>query len=129
MKKRVIDSKNVPIWQSPDGIRRVSPIVGKENCGAKQMCTSFFWLSPGQKTVADVHPDSEEIYYVVSGEAKLFLGDETFHVAEGMTIFIPEGISHQSINTGKKDLCYFCVFSPPLVGPWRHEVENWPRIR
>lgn len=127
--ERVIDPKKVPVWQSPDATRRVSPLIGGENCGAKEICTSLFWLAPGQKTVPDVHPDSEEVYYVVSGEAELLLEGKTFHVAEGMIVYIPSGVTHQSINTGAEDLCYFCAFSPPPVGPWRHETENWPRIR
>ena len=126
--ERVIDSRELPVWQSPDGARRVSPGVGRDNCGAKGICTSLFWLAPGQETVLDVHQGSEEIYYVVSGEARLLLEGETFRVAKGMTVYIPAGASHQSINTGEEDLCYFCAFSPPPAGPWRHETENWPRV-
>ena len=93
------------------------------------MSTTLFWLAPGHKTVPDIHPDSEEIYYVVGGKATLLIEDETFQVVEGMTIYIPPGAVHQSINTGDKDLCYFCAFSPPLAGPYRHEVESWRKIR
>ena len=127
--QRVIDPKGFPIWQSPDGARKVGLLIGTENCGAKGMFTILFWLAPGQKTIHDVHPNSEEICYVVSGKATLLLENETFQVVEGMTIYIPPGAVHQSINTGEKDLCYFCVFSPPLAKPYRHEVENWRKIR
>jgi len=127
--ERVIDPKKVPAWQSPDAARTVSFLTGRENCGAKEICTTLFWLAPGKKTVPDVHPDSEEVYYVVAGEADLLLEGKTFHVSKGMVAFIPAGVTHQSVNTGAEDLCYFCVFSPPPVGPWRHEVENWRKIR
>ena len=98
--ERVIDPKKAPVWQSPDAARRVSPLIGRENCGAKGICTSLFWIAPGQKTVPDVHPDIEEVYYVVSGEAKLLLEGKTFHVAQG---------------TNLKSVFFACKYAIPIM--------------
>ena len=125
----VMDPEKLPVWQSRDGARRISPLVAGDTCSARGLYTAMFWVAPGRRTLPDVHPDAEEIYYVVSGQARLVMGEETFEVSRGMTVYVPEGVTHQSFNTGNEDLCYFCVFSPPPAGPRIHEAQNWLRIR
>ena len=63
--RMVVDQKAYPVWQAPDKSRKAS----KETSGAEHLSAGLFWLAPGQKTEADIHPDAEEIYYVVSGRA------------------------------------------------------------
>ena len=37
------------------------------------------------------------------------LGEETYTVRKGMTVFIPANVPHQSFNRGKEDLVYYFV--------------------
>ena len=60
----VVDQKAYPVWQAPDKSRKVNLQVSKETCGGEHLSAGLFWLAPGQKTEADIHPDAEEIYYV-----------------------------------------------------------------
>lgn len=113
----IIDPEKFPLLQSPDASRRVSYLVGEETCGAKWISAGLFWLVPGETTIPDIHPKSEELYYVVSGQGKLILDGDVHQVSRGMVIYIPAGVTHQSINTGREDLCYFFAFSPPPTEP------------
>jgi mannose-6-phosphate isomerase-like protein (cupin superfamily) len=125
----VIDQKDYPIWQAPDSSRKVSLLVSKENCGAEHISAGSFWLAPGHQTVADVHPDAEEIYYVVSGEGRLVMDGEEFRVSKGMTVYIPAGVVHQSFNDGDEELVYFYAFCPPPAGMSKQQAEGWRKIQ
>lgn len=125
----VIDQNDYPIWQAPNLSRKVSLLVSKENCGAEHISAGSFWLAPGHETVADIHPDAEELYYVVSGEGRLVMDGEEFRVSKGMTVYIPAGVTHQSFNDGDEELCYFYAFGPPPTGPSKQEGEGWVKIQ
>ena len=125
----VINQKDYPIWQAPDLSRKVSLLVSKENCRAEHISAGLFWLAPGHETVADIHPDAEEIYYVVSGEGKLVMDGEEFRVSEGMTVYISAGVEHQSFNDGDEELIYFYAFGPPPTGAAKQQVEGWVKIQ
>ncbi|HCK72361.1 MAG TPA: hypothetical protein DHW38_12350 [Planctomycetaceae bacterium] len=127
--KCVIDPASSPVWEAPDGSRTVSPLIGPDECGANEMVTGLWILRPGHQSEPDIHPDAAEIYYVVSGEGKLLLDDEEYTVKEGMTVYIPQGVVHQTFNTGESDLGYYFIFAPPPGGPPRQEAESWNKIQ
>lgn len=125
----VIDPKDLPVWQAPDDSRRVNLLVCEETCDAKDLCAGLFWLHPGHETEADVHPESAEIYYVVSGSGRLVMDGEEYRVSKGQTVYIPAGVDHQSFNDGDEDLCYFYAFAPPPPGKTKQEQQGWNRIQ
>ena len=125
----VIDPKGAPVWEAPDGSRTVSPLIGPQECDAKEMVTGLWILRPGEQSEPDIHPDAAEIYYVVCGQGRLLLDDEEYTVSQGMTIYIASGVVHQTFNDGAEDLGYYFIFAPPPGGPPRQETENWNQIR
>ena len=124
----VIGQRDYPVWQAPDQSRKVNLQVSRETCGANHISAGLFWLSPRQETQADIHPDAEEIYYVVGGSGLLVMDGEEFRVAKGMTVFIPAGVEHQSFNDGDEELCYFYAFGPQPAGPPKQEEQGWIRL-
>ena len=112
----VIDPEGFPVWEAQDQSRCVSPLITDESCGSDRMLTGLWRLHPGHESDMDVHPAEDEIYYVVSGEGKLVMGDEEYIVRKGMTVFIPANVHHQSFNTGDEDLVYYFIFTPAPVG-------------
>ena len=68
------------------------------------------------------------ILYVVSGAGVLRLGEERFQVRQGMTVYIPMGVEHQTFNTGTEDLCYYWAFAPPPSGPSKAEEQGWKQL-
>ena len=71
----VIQADQHAMWQAPDGSREVAPLITEETCGAQSCSAGLWWLRPGQECSPDIHPDADELYYVVSGRGKLLLGD------------------------------------------------------
>ena len=125
----VMDPKDFPVWQAPNNSRRLNVLVSEDTCAAKTMAAVFFWLHPGHETDPDIHPNSPELYYVVSGEAKLVMDGEEYRVKKGMTVYIPAGVVHQSFNDGDEDLCYFYAFAPPPSEPSKVETQGWHQVK
>ncbi len=48
-------------------------------------------VPPGTRTVLHRHARSEELYYIVAGEGRMFLDHDTFAVTVGDSICIPPG--------------------------------------
>jgi len=125
----VMHPKDLPLWQAPDGSRKVNMMVGPQTCGAEEISAGLWWLAPGNQSEADVHPEAAEIYYVVSGQGRLVMDEDEFEVSQGMAVYIPAGVKHQSFNTGEEDLCYFYAFAPPPPGTSKQEEQGWIRIQ
>ena len=47
------------------------------------------------------HPDSDEVFFVVSGEMKLELREKTIHLKEGEMCVVPKGVEHRPICTSE----------------------------
>ncbi|AAB84858.1 conserved protein [Methanothermobacter thermautotrophicus str. Delta H] len=64
--------------------------------------------------------ESVEVYYIMEGEATMHIDDESFTVKEGDAIHIPSGAVQYIENTGKSELSFLCIVSPP----WRRDYED-----
>ena len=69
-------------------------------------------LPVGGQTTPHYHPRAEEIYYILSGQGEMRLGDESCAVVPGDAIAIPPGIEHQITNTGDAILKFICCCAP-----------------
>ncbi|MBM3265532.1 MAG: cupin domain-containing protein [candidate division Zixibacteria bacterium] len=121
----IIQPSTLPTWEARDTSRCVTPLITRETCGSDRMVTGLWRLYPGHESDPDLHPDADEIYYVVAGEGRLVLGDESYTVRAGMTVFIPANVRHQSFNAGPEDLVYYFIFAPAPAGPSMQEAQGW----
>jgi quercetin dioxygenase-like cupin family protein len=51
----------------------------------------------------------EHEQYVLRGQAKIGIGDETYEVKMGDAVFIPEGAIHFYQNTGEEPFEFLCI--------------------
>ena len=65
--------------------------------GGKSIHINEGTLKAGCSTAGGVHT-ATEIYYVVKGEAVLYLGDEKFDIKAGSLVYIPAGVFHALDN-------------------------------
>ena len=108
MKVWVVRPSEMEEYECFDPPRTVMPLITEELCGAVNLTAGFFRLKPGDISKNDIHAE-EEMYYVVSGRARIVIDHETFLVEPGMVVFIPPDRWHQSTSIGKAELCYFWV--------------------
>jgi mannose-6-phosphate isomerase-like protein (cupin superfamily) len=52
------------------------------------------------------HTDKDQVFYIVSGEGVVKLGDEQHPVKPGYLVYVPAGLIHQSVTIGEEPLCY-----------------------
>lgn len=57
-------------------------------------------INAGAKNPKHLHPNSDEMLYLLEGELDHSLGDEMYHLTPGMSIHIPQGVEHDARNTG-----------------------------
>ena len=64
-------------------------------------------LGKGKEIESHIDP-MEEIYFIMSGEGEMTVGDDSRHVVQGDAIWVPAGSSHSLLNTGQVD-CFILV--------------------
>ena len=71
-------------------------------------------LQPGEEIGNEVHPKVDQFFRLEQGEAKfIFNGKEAHVVRDGEAVIVPAGTFHNVINTGKKQLKLYTIYSPP----------------
>lgn len=70
-------------------------------------------LPPGGQTDRHHHKVSEEMYYLVEGEALMEIDGEERAVVAGDAVLIPVGSWHQITNTGSGEMRMIVTCAPP----------------
>ncbi len=85
-----------------------------ETAGTKNMTFSVGYFAPGEGLKSHLHPESEEVYYVVRGEGTVHLGEERkpLPIEPDTAIYIPPGKIHGVENSGE-DRLVICFFVAP----------------
>lgn len=61
----------------------------------------------------EVHPNTDQMIFIVDGEAEAKLNGETRRVEEHDVVFVPAGTTHNFTNVDDEDLKLFTVYAPP----------------
>jgi mannose-6-phosphate isomerase-like protein (cupin superfamily) len=59
-------------------------------------------INPGQRNALHMHPNCEELLYVISGSAENIIGSKKVTIGPGDLVRIPKGVPHQAITIGSK---------------------------
>ena len=71
-------------------------------------------LQPGEDIGNEVHTKVDQFFRLEQGEAKFVLNGKEVHVVrDGEAVIVPAGTFHNVINTGKKQLKLYTIYSPP----------------
>jgi mannose-6-phosphate isomerase-like protein (cupin superfamily) len=85
--------------------------VLKDNKTLKNLVLSSTMLKPNQSTRGHSHPGQEEVYYFVSGQGTMQLGEDSVFVVEaGDVVLVPDGDWHRVFNMNPEPLYFVCVF-------------------
>jgi quercetin dioxygenase-like cupin family protein len=77
-------------------------------------------LEPGEAPPLHIHPDTEQIFYMLQGEGELRVGDEgrdSYRVKPGDVVRIPPATWHRIINDGAIDIRYVSIDAFPGARP------------
>ncbi len=67
----------------------------------------------GKSNARHIHPNCEEVVYVLEGEVEHTLGDQSTRLRAGDLIVVPRGTPHQLLNQSDAPVRAFIVFSSP----------------
>jgi mannose-6-phosphate isomerase-like protein (cupin superfamily) len=71
-------------------------------------------IPPGEDIGSEVHPSTDQIFFVVEGEGKAVLDGKASEIGEDDVVFVPAGAEHNLINTKKReDLKLVTIYAPP----------------
>ena len=101
----------VPVFTTKDG-SEIRELLAHRNSSIRNQSLAEARLAPGLATTPHFHPRTEEIYYILSGEAEMTLDGKQHTVSTGDAIAIPPGCLHTSHNTGKQILVFLCCCAP-----------------
>ena len=90
---------------------------GTANCFEAVYDTS---LDPQESIPLHFHPDSEEIYYILSGYGIMTIADEKEEISRADVIYIPRNALHTILNTASVPLRFITV----TVKVSKDEKEN-----
>jgi mannose-6-phosphate isomerase-like protein (cupin superfamily) len=55
-------------------------------------------LQGGKRSDYHVHPNAEQVYYILRGRGALIVDGERYPVREGDVVYLPPGVYHQAVN-------------------------------
>ena len=105
-----------PSWRS---MLPETSAVPMHSFGTEQMAVQAFVFSPGRGFSPHAHANSEQVLYVIEGEAMIQLDDEERTVGPGAAVVVPRHVIHRVENRGDDQLVLMMVSTPPLhEGPY-----------
>jgi mannose-6-phosphate isomerase-like protein (cupin superfamily) len=90
----------------------------------KNLDFAFAVVDVGKRSPDHYHKVTEEIYHILDGQGRMYIGDEVAVVGPGMTILIPVSTVHSLENTGTIPLRFIVISSPPYNKCDDHEVHQ-----
>ncbi len=108
----VVRLEDAPVRKALGGTLKT--IFTPENVGAKNFRFSVGYFDPNEGLQVHIHPESEEVYYVVSGKGIVYLGKDRKQISiePGMSLYVDAGTPHGITNTGKEKLIVAFFVAP-----------------
>jgi quercetin dioxygenase-like cupin family protein len=91
------------------GVRK-HELIGEAE-GARQYRVRYFEVPPGGATARERHPHDHGVM-IVSGRARVTLGDHVHEVGEGDVVYVAGDELHCFETLGEKPLGFVCVVGP-----------------
>ncbi len=70
-------------------------------------------FEPGQSEKVHVHAGSDKFYLVVSGKARMTVGDETREVMSGTVVWAPADVPHGVVEALERTVLLVAIAPPP----------------
>ena len=90
----------------------IREILAPRNSSIRNQSLAESRVLPGKSTEEHIHPNTEEIYYVLKGKGKISVEGEVRDIRPGDGIALLPGKRHKLWNTGKSDLVFLCCCAP-----------------
>jgi mannose-6-phosphate isomerase-like protein (cupin superfamily) len=100
-----------PLWSEAE---QAKPIAVRRLRSTAEISISLIRLAGAEQP--HIHKDHDLVVVLLSGQARLHLGNRTVDVRPGDVMEIPRGVVHWAENTGPGASEVYAIFSPPFDG-------------
>jgi quercetin dioxygenase-like cupin family protein len=107
----VIRSADIEPVEAPWG--GLKWIANQHLIAAAEQTFGVVFINPGQHNPLHLHPNCEELLYVLSGECDHRLDEDVVHLGPGDLICVPRGVRHNATCTSWEPLRIIVSFSSP----------------
>ena len=124
----IVDVRNlqeVPAFTTKDG-SEIRELLAHRNSSITNQSLAEARLPVGACTTPHLHPQCEEIYYLLEGTGRMQVEDEVREVTIGDAIAIPPGARHQITNNGQVTLRFLCCCAPAYEHDDTVLLSDWP---
>ena len=70
-------------------------------------------LHPGEDIGEEIHPDIDQLFFMVDGKAHLVMDGKPYLLDEHDVVLVPAGVKHNLTNTSRKPIKLYTVYGPP----------------
>jgi quercetin dioxygenase-like cupin family protein len=92
---------------SPDKAVKADLFLGR------QLFAGLNCFEPGQSQKVHVHAGADKFYLIVSGKARMIVGDETREVGEGTMVWAPADVPHGVVEALERTVMLVAISPPP----------------
>lgn len=104
----MLDVVNVhKVKEFKEGVR-----VSRKVIDTEKILAHYHFYSHGAKVAPHKHDDSEDVYYVIEGEASVTVGEEKRILREGDILLIQKKTVHEVVNRSGKPLIILDILIP-----------------
>jgi mannose-6-phosphate isomerase-like protein (cupin superfamily) len=103
--------EQVPAFITKDGSEIRELLAYRNSCIQRQSLAEAR-VPVGGSTTPHYHPQTEEIYFILEGQGRMQVDDQSQDVNPGDAIAIPPGARHQITNIGSVPLRLLCCCAP-----------------
>lgn len=134
MNRPVVRRDDCQLWEIPGDQRRFMGLYFERDITPTANVASGIVILPAgaEQPKLSVHPDSEEIYYVVRGTGVFVLGEAEHPVESGTAVYVAPGAGHRARNTGEEEMELFWVNTPSCFGPvggYKEFTSQWNQVQ
>jgi len=87
-------------------------LVDRANTAISSVSLAHATVAAGTETVWHRLNGTDEIYFILSGHGRVWVGDESLEVGPGDTVWIPAGVGQKIRNLGLAPLTFLCACGP-----------------
>ena len=105
--------RNVGEAAEPTDFGRVHWAVRENDPIGAEQTIGLATFDAGKGNVEHIHPNCEEVIYVLAGEVEHTLGEQSVRLSAGDLIVVPRGMPHRLTNVGASAVRACVIFSSP----------------
>jgi len=84
-------------------------LVDPADSPSQRLTMGYTTIYPTGTTTGHTHDDMEEVYFVISGEGIMVVGEDEFEIKPGDGLYVPPGVFHTTYQRGNLPLTVLWV--------------------